>query len=100
MQYFDALDARAGIFPGFAGVVVAVTPSAHLVTQLGRVVAVVVGLVGLWAFLPRKYPVTNLHALRRKYVGSDPRFTKLALLDARVTMIESTRKCFCKRASG
>jgi hypothetical protein len=99
LQHFDALDAKAGIILGFAGALVALTPGAqHLVTDFGRLSAVVAGLAALWAFLPRKYDVTNVSALRRKYLAAEQAFTKVHLLDSQIVMLESTAEVLRRKA--
>jgi hypothetical protein len=92
LKHFDGLDAKAGLVLGFAGAIVALAPSRHLVVDLGRAAAVAAGLMALWTFLPRKYELTNVFALREKYLAAEPRFTKLALLDAQISMMSATKK--------
>lgn len=90
LQHFDALDSKAGIALGFAGAIVALTRSGQLLVDLGRLVAVLSGLVSLWAFWPRKYDVIDLYKLRQKYLGARPQFAKLLLLDTKIRVIEQT----------
>jgi hypothetical protein len=47
LRHFDALDAKAGIILGFAGALVALSPSGGLLVNLGRGAAVLSGLLAL-----------------------------------------------------
>jgi len=98
LEHFDALDGKAGIVLGFAGVIVALAPSHHLVVGLGRIAAVVAGLIALWAFQPRKFQLTDVFALREKYLAAEPQFTKLILLDAQISMMLATSRLLKRKA--
>jgi hypothetical protein len=99
LRHFDALDAKAGIILGFAGAIVALAPSHHLVAGIGRLVAVISGLLSLWTFWPRRFELTNLYALREKYLGAEPEFTMLVLLDTQISMMATTRDTLDHKAS-
>jgi hypothetical protein len=87
--HFDALDSKAGILLGFAGALVALTPTEdHLLVDVGRMAAVLAAALALWAFWPRRYSVTNLRVLRDRYLTADPRFTQKTLLDTHIQMAE------------
>ncbi len=98
LEHFDALDAKAGIVMGFAGAIVALAPSRHLVVGLGRLASVLAGLLALWTFWPRWFEVTNVYALRTKYLAADPASTKLAVLDTHVSMMETTKLLLHQKA--
>jgi len=89
LQHFDGLDAKAGILLGFSGAVVALTPMDGLVIGVGRLTAVLAGLVALWAFWPRRFDTLDLYVLRQKYLSAELRFTKLTVLDTQIAIIES-----------
>src|SRR5947209_6264487 len=82
----DALDSKAGIVIGFAGVLVPLS-LANLHGLLAHVGAGLAGLAALasgLAFIPRSTPGLSLRALRRSYLTADPAFTELRLLDTRI----------------
>jgi hypothetical protein len=88
LRHYDALDVKAGIVLGFSGALVALAPVANLVVDIGRGVAVLSGLVAIAAFWPRRYLATDLRALRNLYLGSEPEFTRLRVLDTQIDMTE------------
>jgi hypothetical protein len=88
LRHFDALDAKAGIILGFAGALVALSPSGGLLVNLGRGAAVLSGLLALWTFWPRRYWAMNLRNLRDLYIASEPSFTQLRILDTQIEMTE------------
>jgi hypothetical protein len=84
----DALDSKAGVLLGFAGVLVGLTVS-NLDGTLATIGAACAGgaavLAGL-AFIPRSFPTLKLRPLRRRYLTADEEFTRLRLLDTRIAM--------------
>jgi len=90
LKHFEGLDAKAGILLGFSGALVALAPTDNAVIAVGRSASVLAGLASLWTFWPRRLGVLNLYMLRQKYISSDPRFTKLSLLDTQIIMLRST----------
>jgi hypothetical protein len=99
LAHFDSLDSRAGIVLGFAGAIVALTPSGrHLLVELGRAVAAVSGLSALWSFWPRRYWNIDLQTLRDRYLAAEPGFARLRLLDTQIDMAESMRSSVAIKA--
>ncbi len=88
LRHFDALDTKAGVILGFAGALVALAPSGNLIVEGGRAFSLASGLLALWTFWPRSYPVLELRSLRELYLSAEPEFTELHLLDAQVRMAE------------
>ncbi|MCA1831775.1 MAG: hypothetical protein ABR548_14460 [Actinomycetota bacterium] len=84
-RHFEALDSKAGIIIGFAGILVALPAAAGAVTAAGRMVAILAAGWSGWAYLPRKLPVSDTLRLR-DYVTADADFTKLHVLDTDVRM--------------
>jgi hypothetical protein len=88
----DALDSKAGVLLGFAGVLVGLTVS-NLDGTLATIGAACAGgaavLAGL-AFIPRSFPTLKLRPLRRRYLTADEEFTRLRLLDTRIAMQQET----------
>jgi drug/metabolite transporter (DMT)-like permease len=85
----DALDSKAGVLLGFAGVVVAVS-AANLDGWLAHASAIAAGVAALvagFAFVPREFPTIALLPLRDKYLTSAGEFTQLRLLDTRIAMV-------------
>ena len=75
----DALDSKAGVLLGFAGVLVALT---------------VANLDGTWATTGAACAgaaaLCPLRPLRRRYLTADEEFTRLSLLDTRIAMHHET----------
>ena len=89
LSHFDSLDSKAGIVLGFAGALVALTPSGFsALVSAGRALAIVSGFSALWTFWPRRYWSTDLRPLRDKYLAAEPAFTTVRLLDTQIDMIE------------
>ena len=65
LAHFDALDGKAGVLLGFAGVELALTPAIAWPARLAALTLLVAaaGLAAL-AFLPRQLPVLDVAALR------------------------------------
>jgi len=72
LRHFDALDGKSGVLLGFSAALVALAPSHHLVVGIGRVVAVVAGLVSLSGFWPRGFRAIDLYSLRMRYLAQTP----------------------------
>jgi hypothetical protein len=97
---FDALDSKAGIVVGFAGVLVPLS-LANLHGVLAHVDAGVAGVAALLsalAFLPRRTPALDVGELRLHYLTSDEDFTKLRILDTRVSIYEKTAATIGRKA--
>lgn len=99
LRHFESLDTKAGIVLGFAGVLVALGTGSQ--AELG-IVALIVGaaaaLFALLAFVPRSYPVLELRKTRDRYLPSDPRFTKLHVIDTRIAIVEETSRLLMRKA--
>lgn len=81
LAHFDALDAKAGIALGFAGLLITLAPNVATAFRLsGGVAAIVATGLALWAFWPRQFPVLEPSALRR-YLRAEESFTRLTVLD-------------------
>ena len=92
LSHFDGLDNKAGIVLGFSGVLVAIAEGLEPLASAGRVAAGASGLLSMWAFLPRNYPVVDTRKLRDRYLRADPSFTKLHLLDTQIKMEQDASK--------
>lgn len=78
--HLDALDQKAGLALGFAGVLVTLSNGiAQPWRSLGTVAAIAAAVFALWAFWPRPYPVLDR---LRKYLAAPLEKTELALVDA------------------
>lgn len=90
----DALDTKAGVLLGFAGVLVGLSVAnlhgwwAHS----GGIVAGLAAFFAGWAVLPRSYPTLGLRRLRDRYLSAEEGFTRQRLLDTRIAMYDETRK--------
>lgn len=89
LRHVEALDAKAGVLLGMAGLLVALAPSATTAwVDAGRWAGVVSASLALLAFLPRHPPLVDVRAFRTSYLTADPAFTRLALLDSYLVMLE------------
>jgi hypothetical protein len=91
LRHFDALDGKAGILLGFAGVLVVLAGGDHPLVLIGRLVAASSGLTAMAAFWPRRYMSTEVRRLREKYLSSDRPFTRIRMLDTQIVMVESVK---------
>jgi hypothetical protein len=99
LRHFDALDQKAGIVLGFAGVLVVLSPGGrHFLVDIGRLVAVLSGVFALWTFWPRRVWVTDLRQLRDLYLAAEPQITKLRLLDTQIDMAHSVGGVLLRKA--
>jgi hypothetical protein len=86
----DALDSKAGVVVGFAGVLVPLS-LANLHGNLAHVGAGFAGLAALLAsggFVPRNTPALALRQLRETYITAEETFTRLRILDTQIAMYD------------
>ena len=96
----DALDSKAGVLLGFAGVLVALSLD-KLHGTFGHVasgIAALAGLLAAAAFIPRAYPTLALRHLRDRYLTSEEEFTRLRLLDTRIAMYKRNQPRLNRKA--
>ncbi len=89
LAHFDALDSKAGIVLGFAGVLIALSGNVNGWWGLGLAAAVVASGAAVAAFWPRRYPVLLPSAIG-EYVAVEEVFTKLTVFDTLENMINET----------
>src|SRR5207247_5385782 len=93
LRELDAIDSKAGIVLGFAGALAALAPFHYrTIVDVGRAVSIASALLALAAFWPYRFPVLELEPLRAGYLGADPRFTGVHLLDTRIAILNETRE--------
>lgn len=94
-SHAESLDNKAGVVLGFAGLVVGLGTTAQLsvatdlVFDIGLGCGVASAVLAALAFLPRRYPVLQVHALRELLTAPADE-TKLKLLDAQIAMVTRT----------
>jgi len=89
MRHWDALDTKAGVMLGFAGVLAALAPAEiNVIVDVGRVIAVAGALLAVWAFWPRGYGAVKLRIFRDRYLASEPSFARLHLTDSHIAAAE------------
>jgi hypothetical protein len=96
----DALDSKAGVLLGFAGVLVGL--SVDKLPGVGHIAtgaAALAGLLAAAAFIPRLYPTLALRHLRNSYLTSEEEFTRLRLLDTRIGMYERNQPRLARKAN-
>lgn len=83
-EHFDALDQKAGLALGFAGVLVTLSND---ITQpwatLGVLTSVLSAALAVWSFAPRRYDVLDNV---RQYMAASPTQTRLVLIDTLLVM--------------
>lgn len=94
-SHAESLDNKAGVVLGFAGLAVGLGTTAqlsvasNLVFDAGLACGVLSAVLAALAFLPRRYPVVQVHALRELLTAPEEE-TKLKLLDAQIAMVTQT----------
>lgn len=92
LTHFQALDTKAGVALGFAGVLVALTPDVPpLAGLIGTVLAATAAVFAVLAYLPRRLQGFDVAPIVRDYSAEDPRFVALELLAASRTLIRSNQ---------
>jgi hypothetical protein len=92
LTHFDALDTKAGIVLGFAGVLMALSgTSSGLWHAAALAASLVAATAAVAAFWPRSYPVL-LPTELRGYLTSEETFTRLRVLDTMEVMVNETRQ--------
>lgn len=90
-SHFDALDTKAGLVLGFSGVIAALTPDGGstfgIVSLAGSIVAAFLAVATFWL---RKHPALAPSVIS-DYVGADPSFTKIRVVDTLRSMVEEGR---------
>lgn len=96
----DALDSKAGIVLGFAGVIVGLTvQNVHdVLGEAGLAAAALAALAAGAAFLPRSFPTVGVLHLRQTYLTAELEFTRLRLLDTHIAMYEHTQRLLRHKA--
>lgn len=96
----DALDSKAGIVLGFAGVIVGLAVQAlhGVLGEGGLAVAALAALCAGTAFVPRTFPTIGVLYLRQAYLTADVEFTRLRLLDTRIAMYQHTQRLLKQKA--
>jgi hypothetical protein len=89
----DALDSKAGVLLGFAGVLVGLTvASLHGAwATIGAGFAAAAAVCAGVAVVPRPYPTLEVRRLRETYLTAEEDFTRRRLLDTRIVMYEETQ---------
>jgi hypothetical protein len=90
LAHFDALDTKAGVIVGFAGVLVTIQRGTGWIAILGALVGVGAAFTGLAAFWPGRFPTLEPSHLR-SYLTSEERITTLALVDTYLDLLEAGR---------
>lgn len=94
--HFDALDQKAGLALGFAGVLVTLSNDiAEPWRALGVVAAVLAAGLALWSFWPRKYEVLDNV---RDYLAAPEAQTQLVLVDTLGLMNTRTDRAMGQKA--
>jgi hypothetical protein len=87
VSHFDALDTKAGVVLGFAGVLVALSSGTGSWVAVASVFsAVAAAFLAVAAFWPRRVP-TLLPSVLGEYVGAESAFTRLRVIDTLELMI-------------
>jgi hypothetical protein len=91
IRHLDAVDAKAGILLGSAGLVSALAvPHASWESAGSLALAVLAALAALGALLPQRFPAWDVVDLQR-YVVAEFVFTKISMLDTTITMVRELK---------
>jgi hypothetical protein len=94
--HFEALDQKAGLALGFAGVLITLSRGiGEPWRTAGVLLAMVSGATALGAFWPRQLPMLDS---AREYVHAPLTQTRLALLDATITMNVQADRALARKA--
>lgn len=90
LAHLEALDNKAGIALGFAGLLIALAPEVAVGFQLVGVLAGAASIgFALASFWPRQFPVLEPSALRR-YLRAEEPFTRLTVHDTLEDFVNET----------
>lgn len=95
----DALDSKAGVVLGFAGVLAGLS-LARLNGDLGRVGLAAAALAAMTAgaaFVPRSLPGLDIAHLRAAYLGRDPTETQMSVLTAQLATHTDTQQALVQK---
>jgi hypothetical protein len=90
LAHFDALDTKAGVVLGFAGVMAALPLEALWLRRLTVLLALAAGAAAMAAFWPRNLPTLETSRLR-SYLRAEQRITRLTLVDTYERMLAEGR---------
>ena len=91
LNHFDAIDTKAGVALGFAGVVAALSAASPSGLRTTSVLAsLVAASFAVAAFWPRRLPALQ-PAVLRDYIMAEERITRLVLVDTYLTMLDEAR---------
>jgi hypothetical protein len=87
LRHFEALDTKAGILLGFAGVIAALGPAAGALSIGGRAFAIAAALLALASFVPRRFPSVSPKLLSEVLDRPYPGQRQVALIDILVVIL-------------
>ena len=98
LTHFDALDTKAGVILGFAGALVALSPSGRsILVGLGKLGALMSAFFAISTFWPRRFWNLDVRAARDEYLAVDPRFAELRILDTEILIAKLNDGTLAKR---
>jgi hypothetical protein len=98
VRHFDSLDTKAGLLLGFSGALAGLATAEEWLVDVGRFAAALSALLALLAFWPRGLEVLDLRALRDLYLGAEPTFTKLRVLDSQIRIADTVARITHRKA--
>lgn len=100
LAHFDALDNKAGVILGFAGLLITLAPDVPAVFRVGGIVlAAVAAVAAVAAFWPRRFPVLDPSRLA-EYVAAAQGFTRLTVADTLEVMVAEASELVRRKALG
>ena len=98
LTHFDALDTKAGVILGFAGALVALSPSGRSIpVGLGKLAALMSAILAISTFWPRRFWNLDVRAVRDEYLAVDPRFAELRILDTQIAIAKRNDGALARR---
>jgi hypothetical protein len=97
LAHFDALDTKAGVVMGFAGVLVTIGPRDTAVAVVATAIGVAAAVAGLSAFWPGRFPALEPQHLR-SYLSAEERITRLVVVDTYGELLRQGRDLIRSKA--
>jgi hypothetical protein len=98
LTHFDALDTKAGVILGFAGALIALSPSGRsLLVGAGKLSALASAYFAISTFWPRRFWNLDVLAVRDDYLAVDPRFAEVRVLDTMIAIAKRNDETLARR---
>ncbi|MGH2596912.1 MAG: hypothetical protein ACRDH7_13220 [Actinomycetota bacterium] len=98
LSHFDALDTKAGIILGFAGALIALSPSGRsVIIGIGKVSALASAIFAIATFWPRRFWNVDVRSLRDDYLAVEPHLAEVRVLDTMIAIAKQNDETLARR---